>query len=283
MKKTIKSSLPAFQKAGKRHDIPKLLTIMADLRAPSGCPWDREQTEQTLKRYLIEEAYEVLEAIETGTSAGLKDELGDLLLQIVFLSQIADEKGQFSFADVVHNLVLKLIRRHPHIFPSSSMRVPIKPQSGQEVRKIWRKVKAQEAKNRPKESLLDGLPLSLPALVRAQRMGERAARVGFDWPGIQGVWEKIREEMDELKMAEAEKSLPAKEREVGDLLFTIVNLARHYRLSAEEALRKTNRRFADRFRQVESTLRRQGRSLEESSLEEMDRLWNQAKKRGKRR
>ncbi len=256
---------------------------MARLRSPSGCPWDREQTEQTLKKYLIEEAYEVLEAIETGTAEGLKDELGDLLLQIIFLSQIAEERGHFTFADVVHNLVLKLIRRHPHIFPSSSMEIPTKPQNGQEVRKIWRKVKAQEAKNRPSESLLDGLPISLPALIRAQRMGERAARVGFDWPGIQGVWEKIREEMGELKKAEAEKSFPAKEREVGDLLFTVVNLARHYRLSAEEALRKTNRRFAGRFRRVESTLRRQGRTPEESSLEEMDRLWNRAKRVERRR
>lgn len=251
---------------------------MARLRSPSGCPWDREQTEETLKKYLIEEAYEVLETIEMGIASERKEELGDLLLQIVFLSQIAAEKGEFDFADVVHTLVLKLIRRHPHIFPTRSMEIPIQPQNGQEVRKIWRKVKEQEQKQNPKTSLLDGLPLSLPALIRAQRMTERAARVGFDWPDIRGVWAKIHEEIRELKKAEAERSKKEKEAELGDLLFSLVNLARHYEVSAEEALRKANRRFAGRFRRVESGLRQKGRSLQESSLKEMDRLWTQAKK-----
>jgi len=263
----------------RKHDLPELLSIMARLRSPSGCPWDREQTEQTLKKYLLEEAYEVLEAIETGPSAELQEELGDLLLQIVFLAQIADEKRQFNFADVVHTLVSKLVRRHPHIFPSSHMEIPIPPQNGIEVRKIWRKVKEQEAKGKPKGSLLDGLPIALPSLIRAQRMTERAARVGFDWPSIQGVWAKIREETGELKKAEAMGSRKAKEAELGDLLFSIVNLARYYGLSAEEALRKANRRFSGRFRRIESALRRKGRSLEEASLKEMDRLWNQAKRR----
>jgi MazG family protein len=263
----------------KKHDVDKLLSIMARLRSPSGCPWDREQTEQTLKKYLMEEAYEVLETIETGAPGELQEELGDLLLQIVFLAQIAEEKRQFNFADLVHTLVLKLIRRHPHIFPSRHMEIPVPPQNGREVRKIWRRVKEQEAKNHPKTSLLDGLPLCLPALILAQRMAERAARVGFDWPNIQGVWAKIQEEQKELKKAETERNRKAQETELGDFLFSLVNLARHYGLSAEEALRKANRRFSSRFRQVELGLRRKGRSLEEASLKEMDRLWNLAKRR----
>jgi tetrapyrrole methylase family protein / MazG family protein len=275
--KTVKDN-PGDRKA-KKHDVKELLSIMARLRGPFGCPWDREQTPQTLKKYLIEEAYEALEAIETGKPAELQEELGDLLLQIAFLAQIADEKGQFDFADVVHTLVLKLVRRHPHIFPSRDMEIPIQPQNGREVRKIWRRVKEREAGGKEKRSILDGLPLSLPGLIRAQRMTERAARVGFDWPSIQGVWEKIREEIGELKDAGMGKSRKAKEAELGDLLFSLVNLARHYGLSAEEALRKANRRFGKRFRHIESVLRRKGRSLEEASLEEMDRLWTQAKRR----
>lgn len=265
---------------GKKHDVKELLAIMARLRAPSGCPWDREQTEQTLKKYLLEEAYEALEAIEAGKPTELRDELGDLLLQIVFLSQISEEKEQFNFSDVVHNLVAKLIRRHPHIFPSKHMEISVPPVSGGEVRKIWRKVKEQEAQGKPpKTSLLDGIPLSLPALIRAQRMAERAARVGFDWPSIRGVWAKIREEIGELQEAEKERNRRGKEAELGDLLFSLVNLARHYDLSAEEALRKANRRFDRRFRRMEADLRGKGRSLEETSLAEMDLLWNRAKRK----
>jgi len=265
----------------KKHRVDELLDIMARLRGASGCPWDREQTEQTLKKYLIEEAYEVLEAIERENPDELKEELGDLFLQIVFLSRIAAEKRQFNFADVVHILVEKLIRRHPHIFPSPHLKVPVPPQNGREVRKIWREVKKQEDKDGPKKFLLEGLPLGLPALIRAQRMTERAARVGFDWPRLGGVWSKIREEIRELKRAEEGKSPRRREEELGDVLFSLVNLARHYGLSAEEALRKANRRFAERFRRVEAEVRRQGLSLEEVSLKEMDRLWNRAKKKKK--
>jgi len=264
---------------GKKPALNELLDIMARLRGLSGCPWDREQTEQTLKKYLIEEAYEVLEAIEERDPDKLKEELGDLLLQIVFLSRIAAEKRQFSFADVVQILVRKLIRRHPHIFPSPQLKVSFPPRNGREVRKIWREVKKQEAKDGPKRFLLDGLPLGLPALIRAQRMTERAARVGFDWPRLEGVWAKIREEIRELKRAEMKGGPRGREEELGDILFSLVNLARHYGLSAEEALRKANRRFAKRFRKVEEQLRRAGLSWEETSLKEMDRIWNRAKKK----
>ena len=281
MKTHTKNRSPVSKKRfpGKKPAINELLAIMARLRGPSGCPWDREQTAQTLKKYLIEESYEVLEAIEGGEPDKLKEELGDLLLQIVFLSRIAAEKRLFSFADVVQILVRKLIRRHPHIFPSPHLKVSIPPRNGREVRKIWREVKKQEAQDEPKKFLLEGLPLGLPALVRAQRMTERAARVGFDWPRLDGVWAKIREEIRELKQAERKRGRGGQEEELGDVLFSLVNLARHYGLSAEEALRKANRRFAQRFRKVEAELRREGLSLEEASLKDMDRLWNQAKKK----
>jgi MazG family protein len=281
MKKNKTLSLPLSKTAIKSEKpaVDELLAIMARLRGPSGCPWDREQTEQTLKKYLIEEAYEVLEAIEKRKPDELKEELGDLLLQIVFLSQIAFEKKRFGFADVVRLLTEKLIRRHPHIFPSPILKVPVAPRNGREVRKIWREVKKQEAKGRPKKFLLEGLPLGLPALIRAQRMTERAARAGFDWPRIDGVWAKVREEIRELRHAERQRGSRKREEELGDVLFSFVNLARHYGLSAEEALRKANRRFARRFRKVETALRRRGLSLPEASLREMDREWNRAKRK----
>jgi tetrapyrrole methylase family protein/MazG family protein len=281
MKNTPKNRSPFSKKKrpGKNPTVNELLAIMARLRGPAGCPWDREQTEQTLKKYLIEEAYEVLEAIEGGEPDKLKEELGDLLLQIVFLSRIAAEKRLFRFADVVQILVRKLIRRHPHIFPSPHLKVSVPPRNGKEVRKIWREVKKQETQDGPKKFLLEGLPLGLPALIRAQRMTERAARVGFDWPRLEGVWAKIREEIRELKQAERKRGSGGREEELGDVLFSLVNLARHYGLSAEEALRKANRRFAQRFRRVEAELRRKELSLEETSLKEMDRLWNQAKEK----
>jgi tetrapyrrole methylase family protein/MazG family protein len=279
--KRVKKRSPVSNKqlTGKKPAVNELLDIMARLRGPSGCPWDREQTEQTLKKYLIEEAYEVLEAIEGRNPEKLKEELGDLLLQIVFLSRIAAEKRQFTFVDVVRSLVRKLIRRHPHIFPSPHLKVSVPPRNGREVRKIWREVKKQEAKDGPKKFLLEGLPLGLPALIRAQRMTERAARVGFDWPRLEGVWAKVREEIRELKHAEIKGRLRGREEELGDVLFSFVNLARHYGLSAEEALRKANRRFAKRFREIETEFRRRGLSWEETSLKEMDRIWNWAKEK----
>ena len=279
--KKVKKRSPVSNKqlTGKKPAVNELLDIMARLRGPSGCPWDREQTEQTLKKYLIEEAYEVLEAIEGRNPEKLKEELGDLLLQIVFLSRIAAEKRQFTFVDVVRSLVRKLIRRHPHIFPSPHLKVSVPPRNGREVRKIWREVKKQEAKDGPKKFLLEGLPLGLPALIRAQRMTERAARVGFDWPRLEGVWAKVREEIRELKHAEIKGRLRGREEELGDVLFSFVNLARHYGLSAEEALRKANRRFAKRFREIETEFRRRGLSWEETSLKEMDRIWNWAKEK----
>jgi tetrapyrrole methylase family protein/MazG family protein len=262
----------------KKHNLDDLLKIMARLRSPSGCPWDREQDENTLKKYLIEEAYEALEAIEAGSPKELQEELGDLLLQIIFLSRIAEEKGEFTFLNVVHDLAAKLIRRHPHVFPSPE-HPEVRAESARDVVKVWGKVKESEGKYAKRSSLLDGLPLALPALERARRISERVSRVGFDWPNSGEVWKKVEEEMAELKEAEGESSREGIEREFGDLLFSLVNWARFQGVSSEEALRKANRRFARRFSQVEKGLRERGRRPEESNLEEMDELWNQAKKR----
>jgi tetrapyrrole methylase family protein/MazG family protein len=262
----------------KKFTVDDLLRIMARLRSPSGCPWDREQTEDSLKKYLIEESYEVLEAIETGTPGELREELADLLLQIVFISRIAEEKGDFNFPGIVNELAEKLVRRHPHVFPQPGRPRPT-PQTAGEVLKVWGSVKEMEGKYAKRNSLLDGIPLALPALERARRMSERVSRVGFDWPHIRAVWKKVQEELEELKQAGKGKTLKAVEEELGDLLFTLVNWARFRGISAEEALRKANRRFARRFLRVEEALRRKGKRPQDSTLEEMDRLWNQAKKK----
>jgi tetrapyrrole methylase family protein/MazG family protein len=266
----------------KKYTVDDLLKIMAKLRSPSGCPWDREQTENSLKRYLLEESYEALEAIESGTPQELREELADLLLQIVFISQIAEEKGEFNFPGVVNELAEKLVRRHPHVFPPADRPRPA-PQSAGEVLKVWGAVKEMEGKYARRNSLLDGLPLALPALERARRLSERVSRVGFDWPNIGEVWKKVREELGELKKADRASSREETEAELGDLLFTLVNWGRFRGISAEEALRKANRRFARRFFQVEEGLRRKGKKPQDSTLEEMDELWNQAKKRAKSR
>lgn len=267
----------ANEKRGKKYNVDDLLKIMARLRSPSGCPWDREQTENSLKKYLIEESYEVLEAIESGTPGELREELADLLLQIVFISRIAEEKGDFNFPAIVNELAEKLVRRHPHVFPQPGRPRPT-PRSAGEVLKVWGSVKEREGKYARRNSLLDGIPLALPALERARRMSERVSRVGFDWPHIREVWKKVQEELEELKKAERETSRKAVEEELGDLLFTLVNWARFRGISAEEALRKANRRFARRFSQVEERLRRKGKRPQDSTLEEMDQLWNQAKR-----
>jgi tetrapyrrole methylase family protein/MazG family protein len=268
----------------KKRTVAELLGIMAQLRSPSGCPWDREQTEQTLKKYLIEEAYETLEAIEKGPPEALKEELGDLLLQIIFLSRIAEEKQEFDFSDVVHTLAEKLIRRHPHVFPPAEEdRVVLKPKTAQDVVKVWGMTKAKEGKYAKRTSLLDGIPLALPALERSRRLSQRASRVGFDWPHIGAVWKKVQEELAELKKANRSGSPKAVEEELGDLLFTLVNWARFKDISSEEALRKANRRFAKRFHQVELELRRRGKTPEESTLEEMDLIWNEVKRGGRKR
>lgn len=247
--------------------ITELLGIMARLRSPDGCPWDREQTFASLRPYLIEEAYETLEAIDSGDPNAHRDELGDVLLQIVFQCQIASEQQTFDFADVAHAIARKLVRRHPHVFGDGSARTPA------EVSAHWHKLKQAERTG----SALDGVPAALPALLTAHRLGERAARVGFDWPDLRGVLAKVREELAELEQALGGPE-QAIRSELGDLLFAVSQVARHLGFDAEDALREANHRFRDRFQWMEREATRRGQALTDLSADELEALWDQAKR-----
>ncbi len=249
----------------------RLVDLMARLRAPSGCPWDKEQTPQSLKPYLIEEVYEVLEAIDRNDDGEIKEELGDLLLQIVFHAQIAREENRFTIDDVAAAIADKLVRRHPHVFGDAEADTP------DEVLKNWEAIKAGE-KSDQKTSLLDGVPRYLPALLRACSLQERAARVGFEWDHISDVVQKVREETEELMHARASGASERIREEFGDLLFALVNLARFLQICPEDALTQTNRKFQTRFQHIETELSRQGKTPQEATLEEMDVLWEAAKK-----
>ncbi len=267
------------------NDITRLLEIMAALRTPgTGCPWDLEQDFASITPYTLEEAYEVVDAIERGDLADLRDELGDLLLQVVFHARMAEELGAFAFGDVVEAITQKLIRRHPHVFGS------IKDLSPDEVKSLWDSIKVREKAERraarekmglPSEAheagFLGGIPTTLPALTRAQKLTAKAAKVGFDWPDPSQVIDKIHEELEEVKEASSTGRRDRIEDEIGDLLFSVTNLARHYGIDPERALRRTNAKFERRFRAVEEALVKQDRSLNEASLEEMERLWVAAK------
>ncbi|HOJ52705.1 MAG TPA: nucleoside triphosphate pyrophosphohydrolase [Syntrophales bacterium] len=248
--------------------LDRLYRLVKRLRAPDGCPWDRAQKKGDLGRYLLNEAYEVKDAIEAGGAAALQEELGDLLFQIVFLSVMAEEEGEFTLEGVLSQVEDKMIRRHPHVFGDVDL------QGVEEVKKNWELIKAKEGK-----SILNGVPKSLPALCRAQEVTRRAARVGFDWPDVKGVWEKIEEELRELRQAMGELDERRLQAEMGDLLFTCVNLARFLKVEAEEALNESTKRFLTRFSYLEEKLKERGKSLEEATGEEMDALWEEAKKR----
>jgi tetrapyrrole methylase family protein/MazG family protein len=245
--------------------------IVAHLRAPNGCPWDREQTHESLRKHLLEESYEAIAAIDSGDFNAMREEFGDLLLQVMLHSQIACEEDHFTVNDVVKGVYDKIIRRHPHVFGD------VKVGGVDGVLQNWEKLKEGERKsNGEKEKgMLDGVPVALPALSQAQEYQDRAARVGFDWPVIDGVLDKIREEIEEIKRAETDWQLAD---EIGDLFFVLVNLARWKKVDAESALRGTNMKFKKRFGYVESNARKQGRYLSDMNLEEMDALWNEAKK-----
>ncbi len=247
---------------------------MRRLRDPqSGCPWDLEQNFSTIAPYTIEEAYEVASAIEAGDYASLKDELGDLLLQVVFHSQMADERGLFGFADVVEGICEKMIRRHPHVFATSDVR------SASGVTRAWEEIKRHEraAKRDRAEGHLDDVPAALPALMRAIKLQNRAAEVGFDWPSAMTVADKIAEESRELAEAADCGDAAKVAEEFGDLLFAMANLARHLKLDPEQALRGANAKFMRRFRAIETGLKSRGRTLQEASLDEMEALWQEAK------
>jgi tetrapyrrole methylase family protein/MazG family protein len=253
----------------------ELVEIMARLRGEGGCPWDREQTHESIKPYLIEETYEVLEAIDEQDPAKLREELGDLVLQVVFHAQMAEEAEAFSIADVLASINDKLRRRHPHVFGD------VKAETAQEVLFNWEQIKqAERRREKGEASLLDGVPRELPALLRAHRLQEKASRVGFDWAEAQEVLRKVEEELAELRAAMQAQGTDRMEAEMGDLLFALVNLSRFIAVNPEEALRKTIARFIARFRFIEEELVRRGRSLKQASLQEMDALWADAKARG---
>ncbi len=263
-------------------EISTLLAIMARLRAPDGgCPWDLEQTFSTIAPYTIEEAYEVADAIARGDLSDLRDELGDLLLQVVFHARMAQEQGAFDFGDVVLAITAKMIRRHPHVFGEPGAMSP------DEVKGLWQRIKAQEKAERraargdegldERSSVLEGVPVNLPALTRALKLQQKAAAVGFDWNDPRAVVAKIREECDEVLAAMDEADRTATEAEIGDLLFAVANLARHVAVDPEAALRTCNAKFLRRFGAIEAALAARGRTPGESSLEEMDALWNAAK------
>jgi MazG family protein len=251
----------------------RLVEIMARLRAPGGCPWDREQSFDTIKPYLLEETYEVMDAIDARDWPALCEELGDLLLQPVFFAQMASEAGHFDAAAVLRSINEKLIRRHPHVFSDAIAETP------DDVKNRWDQIKQaeREGKGYASRPLLDGVPRSQPALAEAQQIGSKAAKTGFDWPNYEQVLEKLDEESLELKEARQSGDQEHIEQELGDLLFVITNMARFLKVDAEQALRKANARFRVRFAYVEERLRQKGKPLEQATLEEMEAMWQEAK------
>lgn len=248
----------------------RLVEIMKTLRGREGCPWDRKQTRDSLKPFLIEEAYEVLEAIEEKDAKKLKEELGDLLYQILFHAQISKENGEFDIEDILAAGCEKMVRRHPHVFGDQ------KAESAEEVLKQWEAIKKEE-KGEGRKSVLEGVPPHLPALLRAHQLQARAARVGFDWEHVDQVFTKVKEEMTEFEEAFRAKDRESMENELGDLLFALVNIGRFIEVSPEDALRKSISRFISRFRHIEEEVARQGREWRDVSLEEMEGLWQEAK------
>ncbi len=246
----------------------KLIEIVEVLRGPNGCPWDREQTYESLLPYFLEEVYEVIESVEEKEYTNFKEELGDVMLHIVLQTQIANEDKKFSILDTLNNINNKLINRHPHVFGDKKVDVSY------EAKKNWESIKHKEKK---RESRLDGVPPSLPALTRAYRLQQKASYVGFDWKSISDVWDKLSEEIDELKNAIELKDDNNIEEEMGDILFTFVNLARHLNLHSEDMLRKTNKKFINRFKKIEKTLKLKGKTVESSSLHEMNEIWDKVK------
>ncbi len=256
-------------------ELERLVGIMARLRGEGGCPWDREQTHESIKPYLTEETYEVLEAIDERDPGKLREELGDLLLQIVFHARMAEEAGAFDIAAVIAGIAEKLRRRHPHVFGD------VKADTAQEVLFNWEQIKQRERRQaRGSASALDGVPRELPALLRAHRLQEKASRVGFDWKEAREVYRKVEEELAELRAAMEGEEPARTEAELGDLLFALVNLSRFIAVNPEEALRKTIARFIARFRYIEEALAARGTSLRDASLEQMDALWTEAKQQG---
>ena len=246
----------------------ELVKIVQRLRAPDGCPWDREQTNASLLPFFLEEVYEMIESVDNENWPELKEEVGDLLLHAVLQAVIAAENDHFTIEGSIKNINEKLVRRHPHVFGDAQADTTF------QAKQNWEAAKHEE-KNR--KSRLDGVPVTLPALIRAQRLQQKASYAGFDWDKVEEVWAKIHEEIQELKEAQSNSSKNHIEEEIGDVLFAVVNLARFLDIPAEDALRKTNKKFTTRFAQVEEELKKRGKNVEDSSLEEMDEIWNAVK------
>ena len=240
------------------------------LRSEDGCPWDKEQTRESLKPFLVEETYEVMEAVDEGDPEKIKEELGDLLFQIIFHCQIAKENGEFNINDVIKTISDKMIKRHPHVFGKEKF------ETAEDVIKQWEERKKEEGKF--KESILEGIPKGLPSLLRAQRLQARAAKVGFDWQKVEDVFEKLDEELSEFRDALSNKKQQEIEDELGDIFFVLVNISRFVGINPEDALRKTISKFISRFRYIEMKAADAGKSLSDMTLEEMDALWDEAKK-----
>lgn len=259
----------------KNSDIAQFIQLIARLRDPeTGCPWDIKQNFRSMIPCLVEETYEVIEAIEQGNTDNLKEELGDLLLQVVFLCQLSAEKNQFTFDDVVAGVLEKIVRRHPHVFGDKTA------ENEQEALQNWNAMKELEQQTQPKTSILDNVPHAFPALMRAEKLQKACAKVGFDWQSIAPVIAKVEEELDEVKqeLNRPERDQVKVNEEMGDLLFATVNLSRHLHCPAEESLRQANHKFERRFRSVEQKLKALGKTCQQSSLMEMDLLWNEVKK-----
>ena len=253
----------------KNIDIQPLVDVVAKLRAPDGCPWDKVQTHESLRRYFIEETYEVVDAIDNKDMHNLREELGDVLLQVVFHSSLAEESGSFSLQDVINGVTEKMIHRHPNVFPQDN------PEKEGKIY-TWDELKAQE-KGNIRKNVLDGISKGLPALVAAQKLQDKAGKVGFDWDELNPIWAKVNEEIGEFKEAVALKDRENMEKEAGDVLFSLINLFRWYKISGENALNRTNTKFRQRFSHVEACVNQSDRSWEDFSLAELDAFWEEAK------
>ncbi|MFC0300083.1 nucleoside triphosphate pyrophosphohydrolase [Virgibacillus soli] len=264
--------IPPVEEDLLSHTFTQLRKVIATLRGPNGCPWDQKQTHETLRPYVLEEAYELIEAIDAKDDIGIEEELGDLLLQVMLHSQIGEETGYFTIDDVIKGLTKKMIHRHPHVFGDVSI------QSIEDVNKNWESIK-QEEKGETRSSILDGIPEQYPALLKAYKLQEKAAKVGFDWDNSQDIWAKLTEEVAEVKEAISLHNQEEIEKEFGDVLFVMANLTRYYNIQPEVALNRTNRKFQSRFTYIERKLREQEKDIHDATLLEMDNYWNEAKKR----
>lgn len=253
------------------NSLSKLIKITDTLMGEDGCPWDKVQTRESLKPYLVEETYEVLEALDENDPEKIKDELGDLLYQIIFHSKISSLKGEFDFRDVIDNLSEKMVRRHPHVFKDGKLNTP------DQVIEQWEDIKKKEKNKKNQKSILDSIPINLPSLIRAQKIQKKAAKKGFDWERINDVFDKLDEEILEFKEAVLSKKNIDIQSEIGDIIFVITNISKFYKIDAEEALRSTNNKFIKRFHYIEQQLEEKGKTLKDSTLEEMEHYWQESK------